>query len=206
MNAIALFKENVRRFPERMAIADVRFGTLSFSDIEILARKTQSLAKRFRLTEKDGVLVALTPSPVLYGLILGVHVLPGVIAQVLLRMPWVALISHVLAALVASAFVPPWIGRYIGTAILIGGLQELIAAIGRYRHWERWRYFVSAVIVGVVLAVPIALVADLGRFAPWAQVVYIAMFIVGPVAWTAVAVAIGEALRRAGVGRTARRR
>ena len=144
--------------------------------------------------------------PVLYGLVLGVHVLPGVIAQVLLRMPWVALISHVLAALVASAFVPPWIGRYIGTAILIGGLQELIAAIGRYRHWERWRYFVSAVIVGVVLAVPIALVADLGRFAPWAQVVYIAMFIVGPVAWTAVAVAIGEALRRAGVGRTARRR
>ena len=89
--------------------------------------------------------------PVLYGLVLGVHVLPGVIAQVLLRMPWVALISHVLAALVASAFVPPWIGRYIGTAILIGGLQELIAAIGRYRHWERWRYFVSAVIVGVVL-------------------------------------------------------
>ncbi|MDZ8200509.1 ECF transporter S component [Microbacterium sp. SSW1-59] len=144
--------------------------------------------------------------PVLYGLVLGVHVLPGVIAQVLLRMPWVALISHLLAALVASAFVAPWIGRYLGTAILIGGLQELIAAIGRYRRWERWRYFVSAVIVGIVLAVPIALVADLARFEPWAQVIYIAMFIVGPVAWTAAAVAIGEALRRTGVGRTARRR
>ena len=93
--------------------------------------------------------------PVLYGLVLGVHVLPGVIAQELLRAPWVALITHLIAALVASAVVPLWIGRYIGTALLIGGLQELVAAISRYRHWEPWRFFLSAVIVGAVIAVAI---------------------------------------------------
>src|ERR671913_2374253 len=85
--------------------------------------------------------------PILYGLVLGVHVLPGVIAQDLLRAPWVSLITHLVAALVASAVVPLWIGRYIGTALLIGGLQELVAAASRYRRWEAWRFFVSALIV-----------------------------------------------------------
>jgi len=143
--------------------------------------------------------------PILYGLVLGVHVLPGVIAQELLRRPWVALITHLIAALVASAVVPLWIGRYIGTALLIGALQEGIAALGRYRRWEPWRFFVSAIVVGVVIAVPIWFAADVSRFPLWGQIVYIALFIIGPVAWTAVGLAIGAALRRAGVARSSRR-
>jgi energy-coupling factor transport system substrate-specific component len=139
--------------------------------------------------------------PILYGLVLGVHVLPGVIAQELLRAPWVALITHLVAALVASAVVPLWIGRYIGTALLIGGLQELVAAIARYRHWEPWRFFVSAVIVGAVIAVAIWFAADVARFPFWGQAVYVALFVVGPVAWTAVGLGVGAALRRAGVPR-----
>ncbi|MDE0545124.1 ECF transporter S component [Microbacterium sp. C7(2022)] len=139
--------------------------------------------------------------PVLYGLVLGVHVLPGVIAQELLRAPWVALLTHVMAALVASAITPLWIGRYIGTALLIGGLQELIAAATRYRRWEAWRFFLSAIIVGVVIAVAIWFAADVTRFPLWGQILYVALFILGPVAWTAVGLAIGRALRRAGVPR-----
>ena len=142
--------------------------------------------------------------PIVYGLVLGVHVLPGVIAQDLLRKPWVALITHLIAALVASAVVPLWIGRYIGTALLIGGLQEGIAALGRYRRWEPWRFFLSAVIVGVVIAVPIWFATDATRFPLWAQIVYVALFVVGPVLWTAVGLAIGGALRRAGVPRQSR--
>jgi energy-coupling factor transport system substrate-specific component len=143
--------------------------------------------------------------PIVYGLVLGVHVLPGVIAQELLRRPWVALITHLVAALVASAVVPLWIGRYIGTALLIGALQEGIAALGRYRRWEAWRFFLSAVIIGVLIAVPIWFAADVSRFPVWGQIVYIALFIIGPVAWTAVGLAIGAALRRAGVARSSRR-
>ena len=142
--------------------------------------------------------------PILYGLVLGVHVLPGVIAQDLLRAPWVALITHLIAALVASAVVPLWIGRYIGTALLIGGLQELIAALGRYKRWEPWRFFLSAVIVGAVIATAIWFAADVSRFPLWGQIVYVALFIVGPVLWTAVGLAIGTALRRAGVPRRGR--
>jgi energy-coupling factor transport system substrate-specific component len=143
--------------------------------------------------------------PILYGLVLGVHVLPGVIAQELLRRPWVALITHLIAALVASAVVPLWIGRYIGTALLIGALQEGIAALGRYRRWDAWRFFISAIVVGIVIAVPIWFAADVSRFPIWGQIVYMALFIVGPVAWTAAGLAIGAALRRAGVARTSRR-
>ena len=143
--------------------------------------------------------------PIIYGLVLGVHVLPGVIAQELLRRPWVALITHLVAALVASAVVPLWIGRYIGTALLIGALQEGIAALGRYRHWEAWRFFVSAIVVGALIAVPIWFAADVSRFPVWGQIIYMALFIVGPVLWTAVGLAIGAALRRAGVARVSRR-
>lgn len=139
--------------------------------------------------------------PIIYGLVLGVHVLPGVIAQELLRAPWVALITHLVAALVASAVVPVWIGRYVGTALLIGGLQELIAAASRYRRWEPWRFFLSAVIIGVILAAMIWYVADFSKFPLWGQIVYIGLFVVGPVAWTAVGLWIGRALRRAGVPR-----
>ena len=144
------------------------------------------------------IIVSAT-APVLYGLVLGSHVLPGIVAQSLLRVPGVALITHVLAALVSSAFAPAWVLRYIGTALLIGVIQEGITAIGRYRYWGLGRFMVSAVIVGILLAVPIGFAADIEKFEPWAFVLYLVMFIVGPVAWTFIGVRIGSALRRAGV-------
>lgn len=113
MNAIALFKENVHRYPERMAIADVRFGVLSFSDIEILARKAQSLAQKFRLTEKDSVLVALTPSPILYGLIMG---LMGLGVKIVFIEPWLPLerINHILRETKPKLFFSGTLGRIWG--------------------------------------------------------------------------------------------
>lgn len=138
-------------------------------------------------------------APVLYGLVLGSHVLPGIVAQSLLRVPGVALIAHVLAALVSSAFAPAWVLRYIGTALLIGAIQEGITALGRYRYWGMGRFMVSAVIVGILLAIPIGFAADVDKFAPWAFILYLVMFIVGPVVWTFIGVRIGTALRRAGI-------
>jgi len=144
---------------------------------------------------------AVYPLAVLYGLVLGVHVVPGILAQELLRLPWVALISHVIAALVATAFSPQWIARYLGMAILIGGLQEGIAALTRYRVWQWWRFMISGVIVGVVIAVIMGFVFDLQRFEPWAQVAFVVVLFLGPIAWTGIALAIGAGLRRAGVAR-----
>lgn len=141
----------------------------------------------------------ITLAPYLYGLVLGVHVLPGIIAQEVLRKPLVALITHVIAALISSAFTPMWAMRFIGTALLFGALQEGVAAVTRYRVWGRWRFFVSAAIIGVIVAVVVGLVVDLGRFEPWVQLSYLIISLLGPIAWTAVGIAIGNALRRAGI-------
>ncbi len=142
--------------------------------------------------------------PIVYGLVLGSHVVPGVIAQEMLRLPWVALVTHGVAALVASAFAPQWIGRYLGTALLIGGLQEGIAALARYRIWQRWRFFLSGGIVGVVLAVAMGFALDAGTLQPWALVVFYALLVLGPILWTAAGLALGASLRRAGVARAVR--
>jgi energy-coupling factor transport system substrate-specific component len=147
----------------------------------------------------------LAVAPWAYGFVLGVHVLPGIIAQEVLRLPWVALLTHVLAALVASATSPQWTLRYLGTAILFGGIQELVAALTRYRSWQAWRFFVSAVVIGAVIAVAVAFAAHIAALPLWAQIAYLALSIVAPLAWTAVGLWAGAGLRRAGVVRTGRR-
>lgn len=149
--------------------------------------------------------LVITVAPFLYGLLLGVHVLPGIVAQEVLRMPWVALLTHVLAALVASATSPQWTLRYLGTALLFGGIQELVAALTRYRAWQAWRFFVSAVVIGVLIAVVVAMVVDIAAYPAWVAITYLVVSVLAPVAWTALGLWAGTGLRRAGVVRTARR-
>ena len=146
---------------------------------------------------------ALLASPLLflYGLVLGSHVLPGIIAQEVLRLPLVALITHVFAALIASAFNPAWALRFLGTALLFGLIQEGVAALTRYRAWGAWRFFVSAAVIGVIVAVVVFFAAHLGVMPLWAQILYLAISVLGPIAWTAVGLAIGSALRTAGVAK-----
>lgn len=145
--------------------------------------------------------LVLVAAPFAYGLLLGAHVLPGIIAQEVLRLPLVAIVTHVLAALVSSAFNPAWAGRFIGTALLFGLIQEGVAALTRYRAWGVWRFFVSAAIIGVLLAAVVYFAADLAALAPWAQVAYLVLSVLSPIAWTALGVAVGAGLRRAGVVR-----
>lgn len=123
-----------------------------------------------------------SPLLFLYGLVLGSHVLPGIIAQEVLRLPLVALITHVFAALIASAFNPAWALRFIGTALLFGLIQEGVAALTRYRSWGPWRFFVSAAIIGVIVAVVVFFAAHLSVMPVWAQILYLAISVLGPIA------------------------
>ena len=141
--------------------------------------------------------LALTPWA--YGLLLGSHVLPGIVSQEVLRLPFVALITHVMAALIASAFNPAWTLRFFGTALLFGAIQEGVAALTRYRAWGPWRFFISAAVIGVFVAVIVFFAAHLSTMALWAQITYLALAVLGPVVWTAIGLAVGRSLRRAGV-------
>lgn len=146
--------------------------------------------------------VVLVAAPFAYGLLLGSHVLPGIVAQEVLRLPLVALLTHVMAALVASAFNPAWAGRFIGTALLFGAIQEGVAALTRYRAWGAWRFFVSAVIIGILVAVIVFFAVDMSTLPAWAQIAYLTLSVLGPVAWTAIGLGVGASLRRAGVARS----
>lgn len=137
----------------------------------------------------------------LYGLALGFHALPGVIAQQVLRLPLVALITHAIAALVSIGFVSVLVAAYLTAAVLFGGVQEGVSALTRYRHWEVWRFLLSGAITGAVLLVPMWFAFSVSSMPPWAAVGFIASCILGPVAWTCVGLSIGSALRRAGVVR-----
>jgi energy-coupling factor transport system substrate-specific component len=142
-----------------------------------------------------------SPLLVFYGLVLGSHVLPGIIAQEVLRRPLVALITHLIAAVVGAALNPAWALRYIGTALLFGAIQEGIAALTRYRAWGAWRFFISATLIGIIVAVVVFFAAHLSAMPLWAQISYLAVSVLGPIAWTAIGLAIGTALSRAGVAR-----
>ncbi len=138
-------------------------------------------------------------APVLYGLLLGAHVLPGIVGQDILRVPGAAILTHVLAALVATAFSPQWAGRYIGAALLIGGLQEGIAALGKYKSWSIGRYILGSAVIGVILAVGIGVAGAANKFDTGGKILYIACFVIGPILWTLVGVGISRAVRRAGI-------
>lgn len=150
----------------------------------------------------SGVTVAFVP--VAYGLVLTAHILPGIVAQDVLRQRWVALITHLLAALVASAANPAFVMSYLSAVIIMGGIQEGWAAIGRYRRWNTGWMITGGAILGAVLGFTAGLIIGMKYLPLWGAVLSVALTIAGGVAWTLVGLAIGRALRRAGLARTTR--
>ena len=141
-------------------------------------------------------------APVLYGLIIGVYFLPGVVSQALLRRGGVALMTGLTAGLVSAAFSPQWFFRYFGTGLAIGLLQEIPFAVSRYRVWRAWVFYLAAGIAGLVFGGSVLIVLGIEHSAPLAQTVYIALFVLSPIAFTALGRAVAAALARAGVGRS----
>ncbi|QTX04302.1 ECF transporter S component [Agromyces archimandritae] len=139
--------------------------------------------------------------PAVYGLTIGTHFLPSVIALALLKRPGVAVLTGVIAGLVASAFAPMWFLRFVGTGLLVGALMELPFLLTRYRRWSAWMYYVAAAVAGVLIGVPVAITFDADRFAPAVQVLYLAFFALSPLLFTWIGRLIAASLARTGVAR-----
>ncbi len=86
--------------------------------------------------------------PLLYGITAGTHFLPSVVALALLKRPGTAVLAGVIAGLVGAAFAPWWIGRFVGTGLLVGVLLELPFLITRYRRWDPWLFYVFGGVLG----------------------------------------------------------
>ena len=144
-----------------------------------------------------GIMAAVLP--VAYGLTVGAHFLPSVIGLAVLRRPGMALLTGLIAGLVASAFAPQWILRYLGTGLLVGALIELPFLITRYKIWSGWMYYVSAGFAGLILGAGVLVALGVNYFAPLTQFIYISMFVLSPALFTWMGRLIAAALERTGV-------
>lgn len=143
--------------------------------------------------------------PVLYGLTIGAHFLPSVVALALLKRPGVAVLAGLIAGLVGAAFAPLWIWRYLGTGLLVGALIELPFLLTRYRNWSPWLYYAAAGFAGVALAVGTFIVLGAEHYAPWVWVVYLALFVASPMFFTWIGRVVAAQLARSGVARQSAR-
>ncbi len=108
-----------------MAIADIKHGEQSFSDIFKISCEVQTKIRSLGIKSGDSVLVAITPSPLLYGMICG---LMGMGVRILFIEPWLSLdrIGHVIESTKPKAFLTTFLGK------LWGGRSKQIRKIP---HW-----------------------------------------------------------------------
>ena len=141
--------------------------------------------------------------PLLYGLTVGVHFLPSVVALALLKRPGTAVLAGVIAGLVGTAFAPWWIWRYIGTGLLVGALIEVPFLLTRYRRWDAWMFYVSAAFSGVVLAIAVFIGLGAEHYAWWAWAIALPLWVGSPVLFTWIGRVIAARLAKAGVAQPA---
>lgn len=140
--------------------------------------------------------------PMLYGLTIGAHFLPSVVAFALLRRPGTAVLTGFIAGLVGAAFAPQWFWRYVGTGLLVGALLELPFLLTRYRRWDPWLFYVSGAGAGALLGIAVFFAMGAEHYAWWAWAVALVCWVVSPPFFVWLGRLIAKALERAGVARS----
>lgn len=146
-------------------------------------------------------LVLAAISPVFYGITIGVHFLPSVVAFALLRRPGTALLAGLIAGLVGAAFAPHWLPRLVGTALLVGALIELPFLVTRYKRWDAWMFYLAAIVAGVGIAAVVFVALGGEHFAAWMWAVALPLYAGSPALFTWLGRLIAKQLERAGVAR-----
>jgi energy-coupling factor transport system permease protein len=148
-------------------------------------------------------LLFATFGPILYGLTVGTHFLPSVVALALLKRPGTAVLAGVIAGLVGTAFAPLWMYRFIGTGLLVGILLELPFLVARYRRWDPWLFYVAAAFSGVVIAVAVFIGLGAEYYPAWAWAIALPLWVASPVLFTWIGRVIAGRLAKAGVAQAA---
>ncbi|GAB3615452.1 hypothetical protein GCM10027416_00090 [Okibacterium endophyticum] len=146
------------------------------------------------------ILIAST-LPVVYGVLVGVYFLPGVIAQSLLRRGGVAVLSGFVAGLVSGTFTPPLFFVYLATGVGVGVLQEVPFLIGRYRYWKPWVFYLTAVIAGALFGGGVMYAMGFEKHTGWFAAVYFGLFALSPLLFTWLGRVVAHNLDKTGVAR-----
>lgn len=139
--------------------------------------------------------------PLLYGLTVGSHFLPSVVAFALLRRPGTALLTGLIAGLVGMAFAPQWWFRYVATGLLVGALLELPFFLTRYRRWDPWMFYLSGVVAGALIGAVVFFAQGAEHYAWWAWIISLSCWVASPPLFIWIGRVIARALERAGVAR-----
>lgn len=138
--------------------------------------------------------------PWLYGIGAGLYLLPGVLAFALLRRGGVALLTGVVAGLVALAVSGFGIGP-LTLFVFVGVLLELPYLLTRYRNWSAGLAYAATALVSLVYCLYWWFTYDLAALVPAAQIALFAILVAVLFAFTWIGRLIAAALRRAGVAR-----
>jgi len=127
VNAISLFKLNTEKHPQKMAIADIKNGELSFAQLLELSAKAQSLLIKHGIEKNDSVLLAVAPSPEMYAF---VSALLGLGVKIVFIEPWLKVerINEVIRSIKPKAFISGKLGKVWG--IRSRGIREIPLWIG----------------------------------------------------------------------------
>lgn len=93
------------------------------------------------------------------------YVLPGLVAQMVLRRPGVGILALLLAGLVASPFVPTGIVS-VTAYLVLGVLLELPFLVTLYRRWGPAMFWVAGAFVAAVYSLFWGLFYDTPAFGP----------------------------------------
>lgn len=132
--------------------------------------------------------------------VFGIWVLPGMLAQVLLKAPGIGLFTMLVASLVNAPFTP-YGPAQIWSSVIFGVLLELPFAVTLYRAGSR-RMFWIAHPLSQLLVIPFYIVGfDLASFAPWVLPVFAVVTVASAVFFTWLAQYLAARLQAAGVAR-----
>ncbi|KQQ93720.1 hypothetical protein ASF62_05810 [Leifsonia sp. Leaf325] len=138
--------------------------------------------------------------PLAYAVESGVWLLPFVIALALLRRPGVAVLSSFIAGLINVPFTPYGFTAVV-TCVMIGVVLEIPFAIGLYRHWNAWIFYVGTAVFEVLYSFTAMNSLGVDQWAFWLQALFVALLVASGLFFTWLGRLIAARVERTGVTR-----
>ncbi|WBB53802.1 ECF transporter S component [Verrucosispora sp. WMMD573] len=139
-------------------------------------------------------------APVFLGAFTGLYFLPGIVAQAALRRGGVALLTELIAGLVAAPFSPTGFIS-VSVFVILGLLQELPFLLSRYRYWAPWVWYAGAAFAAAFFGAFWHLAYDMNSRPVWAQLTLPALLLLTLTAVVWMARRLAARVARTGVFR-----
>ncbi|WP_350348809.1 ECF transporter S component [Agromyces sp. G08B096] len=138
--------------------------------------------------------------PLLYAVLSGVWTVPFVVAFALIRRPGTALLTGLIAGIVNAGLTPQGPSAIL-TSLMVGAMIEIPIALGGYRSWRAWIWYVGAAVFGLAYSLYSMAYLDFGANPVWMQAAYAVIGTASNVAAIWVGRSIAARLEAAGVAR-----